>query len=179
LGRIGSATRRPNPGRGSRPLPREYLEEILLWLGDFEDISVYTDENPIYRKQQIENFLDAYEAGELDGHPSILCVNYEWIRLVMTHRKGKPMMPAIERVIGMKLHETPEDDEDPKQVKKSQFKFQENLNYAFEQLGIERDPHWDLDDCLWELVTTLFRSSMRVRITRATTTPTPARCSVG
>jgi hypothetical protein len=135
-----------------RSLENTWLEEILLWLGDFEDISVYTDENPIYRKQQIENFLDAYEAGELDGHPSILCVNYEWIRLVMTHRKGKPMMPAIERVIGMKLHEPPENNEDPKHVKKSQFKFQENLNYAFEQLGIERDPHWDLDDCLWELV---------------------------
>lgn len=135
-----------------KSLENTWLKEILRWLGDRDDVAIYTDENPTYRRRQVEYFLDAYEKDELEG-PTFLCVNFDWFRLVMTHKKGKPLISAIERLIGMRLRSEIVVDQDtsPENIEKSRFQFQSNLNEALKAHDIERDPEWDVEECLNQL----------------------------
>lgn len=85
-----------------KALENTWLKEILRWLGDYEDVAVYTDEATLLRRVQVESFLDSYESGSL-GESTVLVLNYEWMRLVMTHKKGEPIKKSIERVSRRKL----------------------------------------------------------------------------
>jgi hypothetical protein len=131
-----------------KSLENTWLKEILRWLGDRDDVAIYTDENPFYRRQQVEDFLDAYEKDEFEG-PAILCVNFDWLRLLMTHKRGSPIITSIERLIGMQLRSDPiQEGDSAEQVRGKEFTFQDNLNAALKAHDIERDPGWDTEDCL-------------------------------
>lgn len=130
-----------------RSLEATWLKEILLWLGDRDDVSIYTEENPLYRKRQVEEFLDAYEAEELDD-PTILCVNYDWFRLVMTHKKGEPILAGIERCASMKL-DVPHIDGESDQ--EHTLKRRELQNAALVAYGVAPNPAYTEEDRLNKL----------------------------
>jgi SNF2 family DNA or RNA helicase len=124
-----------------KSLENTWLKEILRWLGDRDDVVIYTDENPLYRARQVESFLDSYENEEFEG-PAILCVNFDWLRLVMTHKKGKPIMSGIERCTGFTLNSREPDDETRNREKR-----QLQLD-ALAELGVEPEEGWMEEDRL-------------------------------
>lgn len=127
-----------------RSLEATWMKEILLWLGDHDDVSIYTDENPNYRKRQVEDFLNLYEAEEMND-PAILCLNYEWFRLVMTHKKGEPILSGIARCAAMPLDlKRSEGDTDEQHTKKRR----ELQNAALQKYGVETNAAYTEEDRL-------------------------------
>lgn len=82
-----------------------WLEECMMWIPGHD---VYTDKNPAGRIEQAEAFLENYE-DDPDNFDGVLCLNFDWIRLVKIINKDKqPLRNAVLQV------GEPVDEEGPK-----------------------------------------------------------------
>jgi SNF2 family DNA or RNA helicase len=131
-------------------LENTWMKECLLWLGDYPGtVDIYTDENPLYRRHQVETFLDAYESDAGLKNPTILIINFDWFRLTQTHKSGEPLIRPIEQLTGYELASDPEFLDIEQTIPNPNRVMGETKQIAaLEAMGIERNEEWDWDERL-------------------------------